>query len=356
MNTVRYVFTWEAYEKNPLLFMNELSTVAQTADMFGLKVIYANDQYLVSSWLNTQLGYGFPSVFFLKNITKYPKDSGGSFDSPTVHRWWTDWYNRSISDTYGNDGWTLQADFLKKIVKVVDNHTSTLGYEILNEPEVYSIDQWEKLGKYNTFMTNELRTVTYKAIVFDRQLPSDVGGSIDAYPENMMKMAPSNTTNVIFKTTLYGLPTHCSYAESRLNTAAKTAQLLRIPIWIGEFNNGITKQHPVSDINQTDVNLYIEKFKEIGAWGWSFWIWSFIPHLSAIKNYNLVNFTANGMQTTKYFEYIRKSLTSSIDSENKGSSGKIGMQSQTNTTKCSLRPSKSDLRREEKKSLRGIYS
>lgn len=83
-------------------------------------------------------------------------------------------------------------------------------------------------------MTNELRTVTNKIIVFDRQLP----GSIDAYPENMMKMAPSNTTNVIFKTTLYGLPTHCSYAESRLNTAAKTAQLLEVPIWIGEFNNG----------------------------------------------------------------------------------------------------------------------
>ena len=104
-------------------------------------------------------------------------------------------------------------------MKVVDGHTSTLGYEILNEPVVYSIDQWEKLGKYNTFMTNELRTSLHKAIVFDRQLPSDVGGSINAYPENMMKMAPSNTTNVIFKTTLYGLPTHCSYAESRLNTA-----------------------------------------------------------------------------------------------------------------------------------------
>src|ERR1700746_854732 len=56
MNTVRYVFTWEAYEKNPLLFINELSTVAQTADKFGLKVIYANDQYLISSWLSTQRG------------------------------------------------------------------------------------------------------------------------------------------------------------------------------------------------------------------------------------------------------------------------------------------------------------
>ena len=56
------------------------------------------------------------------------------------------------------------------------------------------------------------------------------------------------------------------------------------------------------------------------------------PHPSAIKNYNLVNFTPNGMQPTRYFEYLRNTLTSSIDSENKGPfSGKIGMQSQTNT-------------------------
>jgi hypothetical protein len=40
--TVRYVFYWEAYEKNPELFMQELQTVAKTADRYGIKVIYDN--------------------------------------------------------------------------------------------------------------------------------------------------------------------------------------------------------------------------------------------------------------------------------------------------------------------------
>src|ERR1700756_1207067 len=64
--------------------------------------------------------------------------------------------------------------------------------------------------------------------------------------------------------------------------------------------------------------------------GMSFWIWSFIPHPSNVKNYNLVNFTANNMQPTKYFEYLRNTVTSSINNENTSAS-RIGMQSQPNT-------------------------
>ena len=37
MNLVRYLVTWEAYEKNPSLFIGELNTVAKTADKWGLK-------------------------------------------------------------------------------------------------------------------------------------------------------------------------------------------------------------------------------------------------------------------------------------------------------------------------------
>ena len=54
----------------------------------------------------------------------------------------------------GVDGWTLQGEFLNKKVNAVDKHKSMLGYEILNEPHIRSTDQWEKVGKYNSFMTN----------------------------------------------------------------------------------------------------------------------------------------------------------------------------------------------------------
>ena len=56
MNAVRYVFYWEAYEKNPELFMQELQTVARTADRYGIRVIYDNHQYQTSSWLDPKNG------------------------------------------------------------------------------------------------------------------------------------------------------------------------------------------------------------------------------------------------------------------------------------------------------------
>ena len=54
MNHVRYRFYWESYVRDPFSFINELVTVAQTADRFGIKVLYDNHQYHTSSWLDPQ--------------------------------------------------------------------------------------------------------------------------------------------------------------------------------------------------------------------------------------------------------------------------------------------------------------
>jgi hypothetical protein len=311
LSMIRYLFTWEAYEKNPRLFIDELLNVSKTADKWGLKIIYANDQFHVSSWLDPKSGYGFPS-FLLENRPEFPFGGGGSSDSPVARSWWTNWYNKKITDTGGRDGWTLQTDFLKNLVTAVDKHPSTLGYEILNEPQVYSEDQWTKIGSYNTFVSNELRELTKKTIIFDRQLPSDIGGVIDALPENMAKMAPRNITNIVFKGTLYGLPSHCSYAEARLSTAARAAQLMKVPLWLGEFNIGITPEIPIADLNQTELNLFITKFREVDAWGWSLWLWSFRQHSQDVKNYDLAISTRDNksgteiIQPTKYFGYLEK--------------------------------------------------
>lgn len=307
MDTIRYLFTWESYEKNSALFITELTKVAEAADKWGINVIYANDQFHISSWLDPEYGYGFPSFLF-KNNNELPYDGGGASDKDTAKLWWTNLYNRTVSDANGNDGWTLQANFLKKVAQTVDNHTSTLGYEILNEPQVYDKTQWQKIGNYNTYISNELRKISSKTIVFDRQLPSDIGGPIYALPDNMAKMAPKNTTNTMFKTTLFGLPTYCSYAEDRLSTSARTTQLAGVPLWIGEFNIGVTPSAPTADINQTELNLFVDKFEEIRAWGWSYWMWSFRQHPENVQNYDLVNVTGNNISTTKYFDYYKSTI------------------------------------------------
>jgi hypothetical protein len=312
LNIVRYLFTWEAYEKNPDLFIDELSNVSKSADKWGLNVVYANDQYHISSWLDPKSGYGFPSFLFTSNQDRFPFNGGGSSDTEIARSWWSSWYDNTITDVGGHNGWTLQANFLKRLVIAVNKHTSTLGYEILNEPQVYSEAQWTKIGNYNTFMASELRQLTNKTIVFDRQLPSDIGGVIGALPENMAMMAPRNMSNIVFKSTLYGLPSHCSYAEARLSTAVRAAQLMKVPLWMGEFNIGVTPEKPIADINQTDIDLFINKFHEVDAWGWSLWLWSFRHHLGNVKNYDLAAYMRDNkskmesIQPTKYFSYLEK--------------------------------------------------
>jgi Cellulase (glycosyl hydrolase family 5) len=310
MNLVRYLYLWEGYVKNPSAFMNEINTVAQTADKYGVKVIYTNDQYHTSSWLEPEAGYGFPSFLFKSDAKTYPKGSGGGPSSSTDKLWWANWLNRDIKDANGNDGWTLQADFMKKIVNAVNNHTSTLGYEIINEPHVYSIDSWQKVGNYNSFITDQLRTLTQKIIVFDRQVPPDLWGPIGITPENMAKMAPKNKTNVVFKATLFGIPFQNSFAEDRLTVYTKTAQLAGVPLYMGEFNLKVSENYrPVDDVNQTIVNLFVQKFNEVNVWGWGMWIWDFKPHERPFTNYDFATFTKNGLHPNKYFQYIKNAVS-----------------------------------------------
>jgi hypothetical protein len=245
MNHIRYRFYWESYVRDPFSFINELVTVAQTADRFGIKVLYDNHQYHTSSWLDPQRGTGFPSFLFENNNSSYHFGSGGDTEFTSAQKWWTNWWNRSIADTSGNDGWILQAEFLKKVVNAVDNNTSTLGYEILNEPQIHHKDQWDKVGKYNTFITDKLREITQRTIAYDMNIPVDLDddddddddSQIDMTPENLAKMAPSNKTNVIFKFSVYGIPEANTYQGDRLTIFVKAAKLADVPIYVGEWNN-----------------------------------------------------------------------------------------------------------------------
>src|SRR6476646_7348008 len=64
MNHIRYVFYWEAYDRNPTDFIKEIKKVATLADKWGLNVIYDSHQFHTSSWLDPKNGTGFPEVLF----------------------------------------------------------------------------------------------------------------------------------------------------------------------------------------------------------------------------------------------------------------------------------------------------
>ena len=276
---VRYRFYWESYVRNSSAFLKEIEDVAKTADKYGIKVVYDNHQFHTSSWLNAGRGTGFPPYFFTDHAL-YEQDSGGTPKSAVSQTWWTNWWNNAMT-VNGTDGWTLQLDFLKKIVSITDKHPSTLGYEILSEPQVHSEDQWAKIGKYNTFMTDELRKLTNKTIIYSMNIPIDLKSSINVNASNLAKMTPQNKQNVVFKFSLYGIPDD-GYQSDKLQLFENASRIAGVPLYIGEWNNvkrvETYNDHGEkiwviddvqSDISQADANAIVGKFRDIGIWGLS---------------------------------------------------------------------------------------
>ena len=325
MNHVRFVFYWESYVRDPINFMLELQSLAQAADKYNINVMYDNHQFHTSSWFNPQRGTGFPSFLF-QNNPAYPPGNGGGPKYTPAKVWWTDWWNRAVKDTNGTDGWTLQVEFFKRIIDTLDSHQSTLGYEILSEPQVHNVDQWEKIGKYNTFMVNELRKFTSKVLAYSMNIPVDLRSPIALTAENLAKMKPQNSTNVVFKISIYGLPSG-SYQQQRLNTFLKASNITGVPLYIGEWNNVLREQtineegnavfqiNPFeSDINQQEANLFVKTFKDLGIWGLAYWKWDYVTQQT--PNFNLISIGKNGdIITNKYFEQLQAALESNYGNQ-----------------------------------------
>jgi len=323
MNHIRYVLYWEAYENNPTLFLKELENVANLADKWGLNMIYDNHQFHTSSWLDYKRGTGFPSFLFDKHL--YPIDSGvttSSNSTTTTGVWWTNWWNRNITDQETEvDGWTLQAHFLKTLVKLLDTHNSTKGYEILKEPQVFSTDQWPKIGKYYEYMINELRQQTNKTIVIDMTIPIKFNDSvINVTSENMAKIIPKDR-NSVFKISLYGIPSDDNYQDRKLQLLMNVSKIAKIPLYVGEWNHvnrekKLTEKNTddlskinstSSDLTQNESDILVKKFASSKVYGWAFWNWNYV--ITPPPNFNLINVASNGdILPTKYFYILKNSV------------------------------------------------
>ena len=212
LDHARFLFYWEAYERDPDAFIKEIKSVADAADKYGVKIIYDNHQWHTSSWLEDR-GTGFPWSLF---EGEYSKGGGGNTQDKAAQVFWADWWDRSVKGKEGKDGWAQMAEFLKEIVLTVDNHSSTLGYEILSEPHVDDTNQWSKIGKFNSFITEELRDITSKTIVYSMNVPVDLNSQINISPQNLAKMAPSNKENIAFKISVYGVPDRDDYQKREI--------------------------------------------------------------------------------------------------------------------------------------------
>ena len=311
LDHARFLFYWEAFERDPKAFMKEIESVANAGDKYGVKIIYDNHQWHTSSWLADK-GTGFPWSLF--EDSKYSRGGGGNTPDKDAQSFWKDWWDRSVKDNDGKDGWTQMADFLKKIVLVVDNHSSTLGYEILSEPHVDDVDQWSKIGKFNSFITKELRDITSKTIVYSMNVPVDLNSQIKISPENLAKMAPSSKQNIAFKISVYGVPNRDDYQKERFNLFLDTRDLTGVPLYIGEWNNvvrtkegGIFKINPgASEFTKSNAGKILEAFKKEGVWATAFWKWDYRDADTA--SFNLINDKSGKLVPTKYFGILEDTV------------------------------------------------
>jgi cellulase (glycosyl hydrolase family 5) len=309
LNHVRFVFYWEAYERDPEVFMKEIQSVANAADKYGLKIIYDNHQWHTSSWFDVRAS-GFPWSLF-QNNSKYSRGGGGNTNDKSAQLFWADWWKRSVKDNHGRDGWTLMSEFLKKIVLAVDSHSSTLGYEILSEPHVNNKGQWSKIGKFNSFITTELRNLTSKTIVYSMNVPVDLNSPIEISPKNLAKMTPSNKNNTAFKVSVYALPDGDAYQKKRFNMFLKTRDRTGVPLYIGEWNNvvrtkqgGIDKLNPdLSELTKTDAKNILGALKKAAVWGTAFWRWDY-QHVDT-PSFNLVSDKNGKLVPTKYLGILK---------------------------------------------------
>jgi polyhydroxyalkanoate synthesis regulator phasin len=310
LDHARFLFYWEAYERDPDAFMKEIKSVAEAADKYGVKIIYDNHQWHTSSWLEDR-GTGFPWSLF---EGEYSKGGGGNTQDKAAQVFWADWWDRSVKDKEGKDGWVQMAEFIKEIVLTVDNHSSTLGYEILSEPHVDDTNQWSQIGKFNSFITEELRNITSKTIVYSMNVPVDLNSQINISPENLAKMAPSNKENIAFKISVYGVPDRDDYQKERFDLFLDTRNLTGVPLYIGEWNNvvrtregGVFKINPgASDFTKSNAEKILEALKKEGVWGTAFWKWDYRDADTA--SFNLVSDENGKLVPTEYFGILEDSV------------------------------------------------
>lgn len=255
-NLVRVPYYWESYVYNPTDFMNELELIAKTAQANNVCVVFDNHHWFTSSYWNTDIGKSGTAIGFPSFVVK-------SFPSKaTYYETAGPFWEALLSNTLVIDGkkiWDVQWDFMSKVINKVDGYSSVAGYEILNEPHLWSKDQYDKLGNYNTYLAQKIRSISDKKIVFDRETTKEFMRD----PTMEYKIVPRGVDKLVYGPHLYTPPTAGSGGEKQLNQIKKWKVEWGVEIMIGEF----------SAHTQPDMDAFLKGWKDAG-FGWTYWKWS----------------------------------------------------------------------------------
>jgi aryl-phospho-beta-D-glucosidase BglC (GH1 family) len=255
-NAIRVPYYWEAYVYDEAAFIARIDLIAKTAQSQGLCVVFSNFHYYTSSFWELEVegkssGRGFPSLV----VGGYPAVDGDYI--ATAGPFWTDFLSNNIV-IGGKKVWDVQFDFMKIVINKVKGYSSVAGFELLNEPHLFSKDQYDKLGNYHTYMAKKIRSITDKKIFFDREttrgFPRD--------PNLEYKIVPDGVSKLVYAPQLYAVPTTGSNGMKQIENFKKWSDQWGTEVFICEWGAD----------DQDDVEAFLKAFKANG-FGWSAYSW-----------------------------------------------------------------------------------
>jgi aryl-phospho-beta-D-glucosidase BglC (GH1 family) len=290
MNLVRVPYYWEAYVSWPGAFMAELELIAQAAQANNVCVIFDNHHWYTSSYFaNVDFGKsgkpkGFPSFV----LQAYP--TTGDYES-TAGLFWSDFLDNSIVID-GHSVWDLQSEFIRKVIDKVDSYDSVVGYEIMNEPHLFDSSQYELLGEYHTYMAKEIRSVSDKKIIFDRE----TARGFQRVPSFEVKIVPQGITGLVYGPHLYAVPLPGSQGEKQLENFEEWGQEWGVEVLLGEW----------SGESQSEVNTFVSEFKDAG-FGWTYYKWASSKTAGGDHLGNVI-YESNSSPKTPYLEFLNNAI------------------------------------------------
>ena len=150
---LRVTLYWESWELNRDRCLDNLRVIADSADKHGIKCIYDNHQWECSSWIGN--GIGMPNSVMSRYYERTSAKRTPNYN--TEKDFWDKWWNRKIKTIDDKDGWEAQLSYFADIIKLFNDRKSTFGFEILNEPEVFSLSHYYKIRQYHDYMIKELK-------------------------------------------------------------------------------------------------------------------------------------------------------------------------------------------------------
>jgi Cellulase (glycosyl hydrolase family 5) len=262
-NVIRLQLSWSAYVANPVGFVRALQDVVSSANVFGIDVVIANFQNEVDS--NLTLSWGFPSFL--------TEPYGANYTA-----FWVAWWSNQVTNVNtGQNGWQEQTQWLQSIAKDLIGYPNVIGYDLLNEPSVYSTQEYSELAAYYNYVASGIRNVSQGAYLIFQPPGGTYGGFGNlCFPDCYEEIAP----NLSFGHLVFSPHVYANTSEA-VNQIDSYGELLsnswnnKISGWIGEW----AIASPVSSFNgswtQVDQNsVYsLASAAATSKMGWAYYVW-----------------------------------------------------------------------------------